>query len=429
MTLDGRAYQGELQRDGKLHWNDGDVWTRQSRFDGSWNGRGIISGDKLTWKSGPATSLTILSATTLELVLDGRTYCGELQKDGQLHWDDGDIWTQQVPQVGDTIKAKLGQGFIDNDVEFFTAGDEGTITQVYKTDSGQKQFNILWKRTGKSSTYYWASWANAFTVESKTSMCGFSLFDEVQWTGHTQNVPQGGIGIVVGFTQHQIEVQFQKCVLRCSPKELQDLAANVQPVDDKAVVSQQMLCTQESHAPWSAQSLTWAARAQGAPAAGPLEPGPMRKDTANSASPLSTACIGDRASKVCRAQHPGFAATSKQVIKQTGLNAKVPSKGAVVHADRYRGVVKWSRGSIAWLTCDVLAARFPDRDVFLHKSDCNTKLKLWDNVSFQLTLDDQGNPKGIDAIVENSQPAPAPTMISARDWFTEHSKGSRRHKL
>lgn len=272
-----------------------------------------------------------------------------------------------------------------------------------ETNSGQNMFDILWKRTGKSSTHYLASWTNDFTVESEASMFGFSLFGEVECTGHNHNVPQGEIGIVVGFTQYRVEVQFQKRILRCLPKELQDLATRVQLVDSMAAVSQRVVRAQESRAPCRARSLTRAA--------------PQ--------------------SEFRCAQEPVIAATSSRTAKQiqsraadaVGRDAKVPSTDVVVDKKRYHGVVKWSRGSMAWLTCEALVAMYPGCDVFLHRKDCDVMPKQWDNVSFQLTLDDKCNPKGIKATVENSQPPAAPTMISARDWFSERSKGFGMRKL
>jgi len=111
LTYVGATYRGELQDDGRLHWDDGDVWTRRndssspradlqaSDCDGEWN-RGKIYGRTLTWNEGEAVALKIITARTLQLTYLGTTYKGELRDDCRLHWDDGDVWTR--PHVKST---------------------------------------------------------------------------------------------------------------------------------------------------------------------------------------------------------------------------------------------------------------------------------------------------------------------------------------
>jgi len=87
LTLDGRRHRGVLKDDGKLHWDDGDVWSRDT-LNGVWAGRGEVNDKMLFWKDGPSTPLRLIGDIGLEVMLDGRRHCGVLRADGNLHWED-----------------------------------------------------------------------------------------------------------------------------------------------------------------------------------------------------------------------------------------------------------------------------------------------------------------------------------------------------
>jgi len=108
----GKNYIAEM-RNGKLHWDDDDVWTRQSSvtdgdwhdasFNGIWN-KACIHDGLLTWNEGGDITIMITSNTTFQMPYDGKDYNAELRDDGTLHWDDGDVWTRhakEAPPQGD----------------------------------------------------------------------------------------------------------------------------------------------------------------------------------------------------------------------------------------------------------------------------------------------------------------------------------------
>jgi len=65
--------------------------------------------------------------------------------------------------------------------------------------------------------------------------------------------------------------------------------------------------------------------------------------------------------------------------------------------------VKQSKGSMAWLGCDALLARFPHRDIFLHRTDmAEGKVPREGRVVFRLVIDDDGNPKAVRARQEGA---------------------------
>merc|ERR1712110_1184438 len=62
----GKIYLAVLRDDGKLHWDDGDVWVRgKAKFDGSWGKAEICSGN-LVWKEGEEVAIKPLSETSFE---------------------------------------------------------------------------------------------------------------------------------------------------------------------------------------------------------------------------------------------------------------------------------------------------------------------------------------------------------------------------
>merc|ERR1719245_981785 len=87
----------------------------------------------------------------------------------------------------------------------------------------------------------------------------------------------------------------------------------------------------------------------------------------------------------------------KSLLSSMGTSDQLPMIGSIasapsrqkpatpVGAKWYTGVVKWSRGSIAFLTSEELQARFPDQDVFLHRNECRDEAmpRQWDRMFFR----------------------------------------------
>merc|ERR1712232_361650 len=388
LMLGGGTYKGELVADGALHWDDGDVWTRQSCFDGHWGNRGFIRGTTLVWNDGPATPIVITDRQTLEVKLDGQVYSGELRADGQLHWDDGDVWVRHVLSVGDRIKARAGAELTQGDDEFFKAGDEGRVTQI-----GEKTFDIAWERTGLSSAYFLGSWAQAFVLVPDSPLGGFSMFDKVRWSN-------GQLGNIVGFNKNMVDVKFQQGIFKCLPEDLEQGVGIAQEMSD-AGASKLYNAVVRTHQPRVREATDGVT-------------GPSTRK--QKATPLDGACkqsvaVPAAMIKASRAAPPGVEAVPPRASAEAPLDSKV-----------YHGHVTWSRGSMAWLSCESLTVTYPGCDVFLHKNDCNVMPKQYDRVSFRLTLDPQGNPKAVKAIVETPKTKTEPEMISARDWFSSGSK-------
>merc|ERR1712232_1516451 len=385
VVLGDITYNGELLGDGRLLWDDGDVWTRQSPFDGLWGNRCLIDGNILKWNDGPATR-PVIKGQMLDVDLDGRTFHGELRADGRLHWDDGDVWTRHVVAIGDTIKAKVGIDVKLNGVEFFKAGDEGIVSRV-----GRTTFDVRWKRTGRSSSYYVKSFTNAFILTSESSKCGFSRFDQVITSDHAHGVPKGQPGNIVGFNQDLVEVKFKGCICKCRPEGLRLWN------HDSSISCEQSHAQDSTHlavSPPVSHRVTGAAQRE--------ERRPDHK--------VRASCKRAPSDKPQR--------ESKAALASFANDAVTPSE-IPVDSKRYDGVVTWSRGTMAWISCKELVARFPpqkpgcyvwfgserlpDYHVFLHKNNCDVMPKQWDHVSFRLALDPNSNPKALQAITIQSE--------------------------
>jgi hypothetical protein len=433
VALDGRTYQGELRKDGGLHWDDGDVWTRSSWFEGAWSNRGVISGHTLTWTHGQEATttapLTITGYRKLQMDFEGRSHSGELREDGRLHWDDGDIWTRQQLEVGCTIKARPGHQLSHLGSEIFRAGDKGTVAKVHdETSSGQKLFDVCWQRTGQSSTYFLDSWTRAFEAESQNSGFGFSLFSEVRH----RHRPALRFGVVVGFTQSEVEVKFAQDILRCTSASLQQRLAvaaaaareetppSVRPRLDPLPAAVKEVATTAAAPAAPSASARAQSRRQEAEQRKPERP----RAGSNLLTVQIKARVAEKAERKPQPPKTGSLAKTPPEALPTEGGAAAADKEAADAKERFEGVVKWSRGCMAWIECAALAWKYSGRDVFLHKNDClgNVLPKQWENVSFELTLDDQGNPKALRARAAteaNVEEQPAPVVIDARDVFRE----------
>jgi len=124
----GTDYAAEL-RDGKLHWDDNDVWTRQSSdvnvnwhhasFKGIWNKARIHDG-VLTWNDGEDVPITVTSTKTFQMRYLGKTYTAELWSDGKLHWDDDDVWTRMASEAPPQklVQSQPGPGKVKHSRKF-----------------------------------------------------------------------------------------------------------------------------------------------------------------------------------------------------------------------------------------------------------------------------------------------------------------------
>lgn len=70
-----------------------------------------------------------------------------------------------------------------------------------------------------------------------------------------------------------------------------------------------------------------------------------------------------------------------------------------MESERYRGTVKFFRGSFGWLTPNDIIKKVGERDIFLHKNQLNSVPSVGAIVEFKLVVDAKGQPKAEDAVV------------------------------
>merc|ERR1712032_923252 len=108
MTYVGKVYEAWLLDDGKLQWDDGDVWTRgpvsccDAKFDCDW-GCASIGNGMLVWKEGEEVAITVISCRHFKMTYAGKDYEAWLLEDGKLQWDDGDVWVRRGKEASESI--------------------------------------------------------------------------------------------------------------------------------------------------------------------------------------------------------------------------------------------------------------------------------------------------------------------------------------
>lgn len=307
-------------------------------FDGVWVGRGEMRGTAFTFNDGPRVHVRFPGPQELELLLHGEKHHGVLQKDGTLKWDDGDVW-----------------------------------------------------RRG---------------AESVTSRFGLGLHSRVRLACACGDA--GKVGTVVGFTSEHVEVKFDLRIVRCSSWDLQPWEESTVRADNKVAASGEKPRTWidvvrreavPAHASSSVQALPKTAEAKQCKAA----PASKQATTSLSAVPAQRQVKVERPAAFRSASSKAAArpsAPSRSSVESAAAMATAAPK--YVDATWYTGVVKWWRGSWGLLKCDALHERFPEQDVFLHKTDCSAgPPRQWDRMEFRLVVDG-GNPKAVRARPEGA---------------------------
>lgn len=272
-----------------------------------------------------------------------------LKGDGNVHWEDGDIWTREAQASG-------------------------------------------------------------------TSAFGFRLHSKVRLVRGCSGVPADELGIVVGFTPQCVEVKFLVKILRCLPADLRESVAPAKP-SPSSTTAQVSSSTERGssidgarprratsqHGAVTVKSAQWTLRAHAGTAASQLVVENARRDT--SAQPAAGKLRASDASVPARAGN-----APRPAAGNTSVASDLPW---------HTGVVTWSSGSMAWLQCKALWARFPDHDIFLHRSEFrgDRMPRQWDRISFRLMTGGDGRPRAVQARPEDKAEA-----VSAEDWFAARRK-------
>lgn len=296
----------ELEDDGTLHWDTGDIWVRcKIQFEGKWK-RATISGTTLRWNEGEDVAISILSTTSFRMVYVNKLFTAQLIGDGKLYWDDGDVWCPVV--VADK---KL---LFTNELPPWLRSR---------------------RRTGQKSESAACKIKPNVTMPSCDSAIGIQTHltikpcDSGKYTGHREWASPS------------------------SPCKSAVVSSDVRVLDSPTVPADV-----------------------------------SNPDSATLASGLVQACAVSQGS-------------AKVTVSLTPIGGRV-----------YKGVVTWFRGSYGWISCEAIAAEYPGCDVMVHKNDCNFRPRQDDLVQFRLALNGSGHPQAFDVAKHCEK------VINARDWFS-----------
>merc|ERR1711920_445582 len=375
----------------------------KAAFDGYWIGRGVLAGSTFTFDDGSSVPVHYFSRDELELTVDGETHRGKLRQDGQLHWDDGDVWRRDV------------------------------------TDAVSMRFGIRMHSH----------------VRALHDKCA--------------GIFVGEVGTVVGFTSECVEVKFARRIVRCSAldvaicdegdtqNEERPAAISCSAARSETPLPPQVGCA--THLPPSSSQVEVRTARKDTEDDVPrgksgvarawtdvLHQGPEGKASASrkvERFPLRQASRQAERQEVPKSRGVVRDGVSDQSLTISTSKCEKPPKGgsdssmasrpklvASMDATWYTGVVKWSRGSMAWLSCEELQARFPEQHVFLHKSECRAERmpRQMDRMVFRLAVAD-GNPKALEARTEASHLAAMSTssslMMSLGEYRASRCKHSR----
>jgi hypothetical protein len=94
-------------------------------------------------------------------------------------------------------------------------------------------------------------------------------------------------------------------------------------------------------------------------------------------------------------------AAATTAVGSTRARGRTVVVSTPMSAKQYRGTIKWFRGTYGWVECPEVAKMYSDCDIFLHLNDCGFKPRQWDWISFQLALDEKGDPKAVHAALQH----------------------------
>lgn len=339
-------------------------------FDGIWANRGEMKGTQFTFKNGPQVEVSLVGDREIELYLDSERHRGVMQDDGTVHWDDGDIWRREETVV--------------------------------------------------------------------TSQTAFEMFAPVQLSKACAGMLAGQCGTVVGFAADRVEVKFSSKIIQCLAADLQMCTGSHTPLAQQVGCATRLPSSQAEvrtgrtypEAVLRSKSRAFADVLRQAPEGQKLAPRKVEQIPARQAGrrevPESQSVDRKGASK----RSPTIIMGRSDQPLARGSDASTASRPkpvASMDATWYTGVVRWSRGSMAWLSCEELKARFPDQDVFLHRSECRDKVmpRQRDRMVFRLMVDD-GKPKALSARTEAAHQAANESLkMSLEEYHASRSKSGR----
>merc|ERR1719362_2810190 len=369
MNYVGKVYDAWLVDDGKLHWDDGDVWVRgpisfyAAEFDCDW-GCASICNAKLSWKDGEEVAITVLSCRHFKMTYAGKDCGAWLLEDGKLQWDDGDVWARgPVSFCAAEFDCDWGCASIGNGMLVWKVGEEVAITVIscshFKMTYAGKDYKAWLLEDGK-----------------------------LQWD-------DGDVWVRRGKEASESIDRTWKAVNTAE--------AEVTALDPRAKQHLRFPCDQRHKQNTVPARQTASSQRHGVASASVWRPSELRR---HSSQPKDGPVLA-------RSKGPAENVSSYAAVEP---RSKTP----------YEGNIKYFRGSYGWVYSPDVQKEFGGADVFLHINDCGDgfRPRQGDAVTFQLSKDQKGNPKAVQALPPVA--TAALVMIDAHEWFENRQRSSQR---
>jgi hypothetical protein len=363
-------------------------------FHGLWS-KGSIHDGLLTWHEGhwdaPSRSICVVvkSTTEFQVNYDGQTHQADLRDDGKLYWDDGAIWTRANAQFeGNWTKACISKSKLT-----WNEGDDVAISTLSPTTFRMIYFGKVYlAELRKDRKLHWDDGDVWYRASDSAKHLEAKLPPWLSYRRRFKNQ------LTACFQDANVDGKDLKHANKsaCST-ESDDQVEQSKGLDKKASYRQHCASTKDLGPVQAATAIISASHnnAQGERTTS----NSYQKSTVTIAHTVDAVYSDDRST-----------ARSKTSVPSVPTSTK-----------RYQGIIKWFRGSYGWLVCDTVATDYPGCDVMVHKSDCNFKPKLGDQVCFCLALNAQGNPQAVSVKMQSEH------IINARDWFKANA--SERSKM
>merc|ERR1740121_3282149 len=394
-------------------------------FSGWWVTRGnaargelSVSAKTFAFLDGPTVPTRFLGCDKLELLFEGRRHRGVLKGDGFLHWDDGDVWTRVVEsQFGFRLhsKVRLLRGYLGA-----AAGECGTVVGFTRAFVEVKCAARIVRCSGcdlrlcepeaavkiKASAAATSEESDGAEPEATSPMSEPEVPMETDATaaaileesdeaepevsspvsGASWEAPTSWMDVMRARSTlcAKIVRKERSPEMRCrqAPRSWSDAVRSCARVV-AAVAAPMKTALQQERAPAvrrkevipckptvRAADQVGMARPSAPARAAPAVASSSRPTPARAAPVVASSLRPPAPVRVA----PAVASCARPA---TTLARAAPSVASSTLSPRpdfadaiwYTGVVKQSKGSMAWLGCDALLARFPHRDVFLHRTD------------------------------------------------------------
>jgi hypothetical protein len=437
---DSTAADESASTGSEARWDDvEDVQDSNSDgFDGMW-GPACISKGVLTWSEGEEVVISVLNERRFSMNYVGKSFVADLDNDGRLHWDDGDVWTRTdtKPNVAVYPPWRRGTSCAYLLLPALPKKSEAAMESLQDRDE-RSQHNLKVKAPWRRST----SKSELVDDHHKSQRCRLQIMQKSSEPAVALASPQAtqlGCDAKALATRTQVPTKLQKDEvtavfsktrqtnlppwLRATSRRSLAEQAEMSPAKPRVVSGSQE--REEADVPTRRATSFAEVLSRPAPLVRLLqEPNTLRQKSQNITQHESLRTITPGQQEQVRSLNLASEAASipnASAEKSRQSRGKSVIVSAPTSSKQYEGFVKYFRGAFGRIESAEAMKQYPDVDVFVHINDCNFRPRQWDRVSFQLAEDHNGNPKAVRVSAWKE-----PSHIDARDWFALDREGKKK---